>query len=82
MTGFKRTDAILLIFIAICLGLAVFSWASNWDSDEFSADGTSSDLPESGFTSFFKSAHYFKLEDSKPMVHLNASQLSMNSRSK
>lgn len=82
MTGFKRSDAILLLFIATCLGLTVFSWVGNWDSDEFNVGGSSAQAPDSGFTSFFKQVHYFKQQNLAPLVHLNASQLSMNSRNK
>lgn len=82
MGRFKRTDAILLIFITTCLALGAFSWTSNWDSDEFSPDAVSAELPDSGFTSFFKKALYFKQDDGRPMVHMQASQLSLNSRSK
>lgn len=82
MGRFKRTDAILILFISICLGLGAMSWSANWDSDEFSNDSRGVEPPESGYTSFFKKANYFKLENTKPMVHMEASQLSMNSRSK
>lgn len=82
MSRFKRTDAILLLFIATCLGLGAFSWTGNWDSDEFSPDQALSELPDGGFTSFFQKALYFKLVNNAPVVHMEASQLSLNSRSK
>tara|TARA_R110000868_G_scaffold110286_1_gene299001 strand:+ start:38224 stop:39252 length:1029 start_codon:yes stop_codon:yes gene_type:complete len=82
MTRFKRSDAILLFFVCTCLGLGAFSWTGSWDNDEFSPDGSNMQTPESGFTSFFEKALYFKLVNDSPVVHMEASQLSLNSRSK
>ncbi len=82
MSGLKRTDFILLVFVLTCLGLAAFSWTGNWDSDEFSIDAPTTETPDSGYTSFFKKALYFKILKSSPSIHMEASQLSLNSRSR
>ncbi len=82
MRRFKRTDAILLSFITACLALGIFSWTGKWDSEEFAVDAPTAELPDSGATSFFQKAHYFKLEDGEAVLHMEASQLSLNARSK
>ena len=82
MKKFKRTDAILLLFIGTCLGLGTFSLIGNWDSDEFATDAKQAEAPDSGFISYFKKPNYFKMQDAQAMVQMEASQLSMNSRSK
>ncbi len=82
MGGFKRTDLFLLLFVATCLGLVTFSWTGNWDSDEFNTDSPLAQAPDSGYTSFFQKALYFKIVKNAPSIHMEASQLSLNSRSK